>query len=893
MDISHQLNKALIPQSIAVIGASDRPDSRGAILWRNLLNGGFQGKLYPVNPKYKFLGDTTCFKQIKDIDGPVDLAILATPAQLAETLIEEIAAKGTRWVMLAPSNVNITSDPSWQAHMVNKARTLGIRLIGTDCLGIMCPDCGLNASYWDSLPSQGSVGFASQSGVIGTSVLSYARISGLGFSSLINTGDEIDLSMDEVIDFFAQDRNTKLIVAHVEGIRNPREFFSSVRAASQQKPVIVLRGGKSLQAGQLLSSRMGVPAGDDAAFDALLERTGAIRVRDLDDLITAIETFSQRRLPRANRIGIIGNGSGFGVLAADAAADCGVQLAGLSRNTTRRLGEIFNNPLLITNPVDLWADADPRRIKLAVDALNQDENVDAILVICAPTFAAPVERVCDAIAYATDSTYKPVFTAWIGDAQTVVATKRLRGHPITVLKSPEMAMRGFAWMSRFAQHRRYIANTVAQSSPELPLDLTVARNLIASVLATGRFELNEHETKRVLACAGLTTSSGLLVQSPVEALDAAKTLGFPVVIKVVADGINHKSNVGGVLLDLRSEKEVYEGAERILEEVARKAPYAGIRGLFVQRYVRLEHGREVSVHVHTDPRFGPVIGFGAGGLTGSIYRDQAIELLPLTEPLARRLVDKPHIAKLLGNYRGMPEINREALVQVLMRVSALVTAIPAIRNLHIDPLLVDEGGCIALDAHIGVAKMALATDASNSHMMLAPAPELCDQWLALKNGFVKLRSIRLQDYDAIKAFLSRLSPRSAYLRFRISSTDLAREKIIELTNVDFNRETAIVAVDMDAPEDIRGVARFKRINGSKVAEFGIIIEDAWQRRGLATLLMTQLAQEAKRMKIKTLVGYVLKGNEAMFALMASLGYSQEAGNENSDDGFVMFKLDIQ
>ena len=890
MNTSHQLSQALKPRSIALIGASDRPNSRGAVLWRNLVNGGFQGALYPVNPKYQFLGEVPCYHSIKEIVDPIDLVILATPAKAAEKLLSEIAQKGTRWVALAPSDTEVTSDPSWQAQMVNHAKTLGLRLIGTDCLGIMRPEIGLNASYWDTLPKSGEVGFASQSGVIGTSVLSYARINGLGFSTLINTGDEIDVSMDEVIDFLAEDKNTRLIVVHVEGIRNPREFFSAVREASQKKPVIVLRGGQSLPAGQLLTSRMGVPAGEDSSFNALLERAGGIRVTNFDDLITAIETFTQRRLPRANRIGIISNGCGFGVLAADAASFCDVQLASLSRNTTRRLSEIFNNPLITTNPVDLWADADPRRIKLAVDALNQDENVDAILVITAPTFAAPVDRVCDAIAYSTDTTFKPVFTAWLGDAQTSAAANRLRGHPITVLRSPEMAIRGFSLMSRYAQNKRFITNTVVQSEAQWPLDIDAAREVIKEVLQGGRYELNEWETKRVFASAGLSTASGILVKSPVEAVDAAKTLGFPVVLKVLADGIDHKSNVGGVLLDIRSEKDVHDGAVRMLEEVQKKAPYAAIRGLFVQRHIHLPNGREVSVAVHTDPRFGPVISFGPGGMANSLYSDSAVELLPLTEPLTRKLIQKPRMAKLLDQYRGMPAVNQEALVQVLMRISKLVTEIPAIRNLHIEPLLVDDGGCIILDAHIGVADMPLTKDSLASHMVISPEPQLTEEWLSLKNGAVTLRSIRQQDFEAIKNFLSRLSPRSAYLRFHISSTDLAREKIVELTNIDHNREVAIVACDTEMPEEIRAVARYKRLNGSNIAEFGVVVEDAWQKRGLAKLMMTQLGLEARRMGVKTLIGYVLKGNEAMYSLMQSLGYTRQA--DNDDESFVLFTLDL-
>lgn len=891
MDTIHQLHSALIPESVAVIGASERESSRGTTLWKNLVSCGFNGRLYPVNPKYRYIGDVPCYGSIQNIEDKIDLAVLAVPSKYIEKALEDIAAHGTRWVALAPSDPSVTSDPSWQASIVNKAQSLGIRLIGTDCLGIMRPSIGLNASYWHELPLAGHVGFATQSGVIGTSLFASKRIRDIGFSTLINTGDEIDVSMSDVVDFLAQDKETNVIVLHVEGIRNPREFFSAVREACKHKPVIVLRGGKSQQASQLLASRMGVPAGDDRVFNALLERAGAIRVYGLEDMLSAIEIFCQRRLPRGNRIGIISNGSGFGVLAADAASECDVKIATLSRATTNKLHQIFDNPIPMTNPVDLWADADPRRIKLAVDALNKDENVDAILVVTAPTFAAPLERVCDAIAYATDASFKPIITAWIGETETVLAKNRLKTHPISVLKSPESAIKAFSWMAHFAQSRRYLAATIASESPSLPTDEKTIADILKSNQNQGCYSFDEIQTKRLLACLGLTTASGILVQSPIQAVDAAKTLGFPVVIKAVTQGVTHKSNVGGVFLDLRDESEVFEAAQTILNNIAQKAPYAQLQGLYVQRFIRQPHGREVKIAVHTDSRFGPVISFGAGGHMGDIYHDEVCELLPLTEPLAVSLVNKPTVSTFLDSFRGMPPANKEALVQIMMRISKLVTDFPLIRDLTIDPLLIDEGGCIVLDAHIGISPTNLTKDSVASHLTLAPKPVIDHQWREIKAGTVFLRSIHAQDFEALRNFLMRLSPQTTYLRLHISSNELAREKIIELTNIDYNREIAVVACDTEEPESIRGVARFKHIAGTSVGEFGVVIEDNWQRRGLATLLMKELIAQARQMHISALVGYVLRGNDAMFAFMKSLGFTCHE-DETLDDAFVTFTLNL-
>ena len=886
----HHLTPALIPNTVAVIGASDRVGSRGTVLWKSLLDGKFVGKIFPVNPKYEFLGDHPCYKSILDIPDPIDLAIIAISHKLIEKTLEQIAAKGTHFVVLTPSEPFITSNPSWQARIVNKAKSLGVRIIGTDCLGVMRPEIGFNASYWTTIPAKGNIGFAAQSGVISTSVLSYAQTNGMGFSSLVNTTDEIDVRMDEVIDFLAQDRATRVIVLHVEGIRHPREFFSSIREASRIKPVIVLRGGKCIGAGRLLSSRMSVPAGDDGAFNALLDRAGAIRIYDLEELLTAIEVFSSRRLPRANRIGIISNGAGFGVLAADSADKYGLKLSNLTQITSERLSHLFNNPIPFNNPVDLWADADPRHIKLALDALNQDDNIDGIIIIAAPTFAMPVEHLCDALAYATESTYKPVITAWVSEEHAVMARQRLDRQKITALKSPERAIQAFSWLVHYSENRRFIANTVSQVQTLLPMNLEAAREIIQKNLNQQIFTLNEFETKRVLASLGLSTASGIFTTSATEATNAAQMIGFPVVLKILADGVIHKSNVEGVQLNVRNASEAFEKSELLLRNVATKAPYSKIRGIFVQKQIEIDHARELCLSIQTDSRFGPVIQFGAGGRIGDIYQDKSIELLPLTEPLARKLIEKNQFAKTLDSFRGMPPANKDALIQILLRLSTLISEVPAIRNLTIDPLLIDEGGCTVLDAHIGIAEMPIVRDSQSSHLVLVPEPTFSDQQIELKKGSVQLRSIRSQDYDAMRAFLSRLSPQSAYLRFHISSTNLAREKLVELTNIDYNREFAIVACDTEALEEIRAIARFKRIHGSQRAEFGIVVEDEWQRRGLARILMTILKTEAQSRKISELIGYVLKGNEGMFALLDSLGYKRQLDSDH--DKFVTFTLKI-
>ena len=887
MDIRHSLHRAIEPQSIAVIGASDRPGSLGTELWKNLCASDFAGPIYPVNPKYTYLGEHKCWHSIQELPQTVDLAILTLTPKHLNAALQELAKKGTRWVMLAPSIAAITADPIWQADFLMRAHHLGIRVLGADSLGLIRPAQHLNASFWPTMPKRGDIGMAAQSGLIISSVLSYAQDGHLGFSCLVNTGSEIDLCVSDVIDFLAQDDATKIIVVHVEGLRNPREFYSALRAAAQIKPVIVLRGGKHQFTNQPSWQHLPVPTGDDRAFDALLERAGAIRVRSLDELLAALEAFSERRWPRANRLGILCNGSGFGLLAADATQESDIALPNLSLQTSKKIQALTRVSSNIINPVNVGAEADPERIRQALHALNQDENIDAILLICAPSTAATLEAVCAMLVKENPSFFKPILTAWISEKDTILARQALAATNVCALRSPEMAVRAFSWLVDYSGSLNRTQHSIGSVPAELLPQLQTTRALIQEALSSNQLKLNEWQTKKILAGIGLTTASGIVVNSATEAIDAARTLGFPVVLKLLAQGVYHKSNIGGVRLNLTDPQQVYEAAEQMLCQSRARAPYAQIHGLFVQRYIQRPHARELSVKIKTDPSFGPVIHFGNGGWIGELYQDHEVQLLPLNPELTNELVQKPRIGRALGEFRGMPAIDQAQLQAVLLRLSDLVSQIPAIEHISIDPLLVDEGGCIILDAGIVLQRADIEPDMQASHLLIAPEPKLSNELISLKNGSVRLRSLRADDYNALKQFLLRLSAQSAFARFHTSVTAFAREKIIELTDIDYNREVALVATDEHNGQIIHGVARYKMISGTAAAEFGVIVEDAWQRRGLASLLMKQLHELARNRAVKTLVGYVLRTNESMFGLMESLGY-QRHEQDCPDDQFITF-----
>ena len=873
----HTLHKALLAGSVAVIGASDREGSLGTPVWKSLTSCPFAGKVFAVNPKYKFLGERLCYASVKEIAQPIDLAVVALRYDRIEAILEDLAFKNIRWAVLVATNPNAAQRQSWQARVVHEASRLGIRIIGTDSLGVIRPEIGLNASFWQDMPKPGDIGFIAQSSDMAAAVLAHARENDIGFSSVVNTGDEIDLGTSEALDFLAQDPATRVIVVHVEGIRNPREFFSALRAAARIKPVLVIRGGASAEAQELLAQRMGLAASGDDVFDAMVARAGALRFSDFDTLFAATEAFETRRLPRSPRLGIVTTGSSFAILAADAVHARGIALSLPDEPNRQRLAALATSGTL--NPVDVGIDADARAIKLAVDAFRKDENTDAVLVVIASAAKAGLAHLCEALSYAASDSTKPVLTVWLSESEGRAARPLLRKARIATFTSLGLAVSSFAALSTYVG--RMQSNFLALPPVALPSrpDYAAVRELVRGVREAGRTQFNEYETKRLLANIGLATASGIIAHSPNEAADAADTLGYPVVVKALVQGITHKADVGGVFLNLPDAGAVREAVERIGENMRTLAPFAKPEGFYVQRYIARASLREISFLVRQDPAFGPVVEFGAGIALASVAPRKSVALLPLTERAARLLIEAPQFAHVLGEHRALPAVAREELLKVALRLSELVTEVPALETLEIDPLLVDEGGCIVLNGSVSLSGAALEREPSSLYMTIAPEPRVDPPEAALREGAVVLRSLRQEDFQRLRSFISRLSPATAFARFRKQANDLPAEKILELVDLDYNREAAVAAFDAEAPEVIRGVARYNRINGTRVAEFGIVIEDAWQHRGLGAALMRSLYRIARNNAVTMLIGYVAQDNEAMCAFMHKMGFARGALNE--------------
>ena len=884
MNTQQVLLKALAANSVAVIGASDREGALGTPIWKSLSSAPYDGRIFPVNPKYRFLGERLCYASVKDIAGPIDLAVIALSYDKIESVLDDIAFKHIPWVILVDSNPNPDIRQLWQAHIVHEAKRLGIRIIGTDSLGLIRTDTGLNASYWQDMPAKGDIGFIAQSSDMAAAVLSYAKQHRLGFSSVINTGDEIDFGTSEMLDFLAQDPATKTIVVHVEGIRTPREFFSALKNAARIKPVLVIRGGGSNSSQALLTRRMGLPASDDDVFEAMIHRAGALRFHSLEELFAAMQAFATHRLPRAGRLGIICTGASFCILAADNAASFGVKLAETSSATIRNLSRA-SDVSLAENPVDVGIDAQARKIKLATDAFLKDENTDAVLVVIAAAKTDSVKHLCESLRYACEKSLKPVLTVWLSADDREAASVLLQEARIACMDGIQKAVGAFSCLARFAS-RADATQPPAHPLPRtFPVDLEAARAIVSQARETDCVVLNESETKRLLACIGLSTATGIIAHSANEAVDAAETLGYPVVLKAISKDITSKAEVGGIALNLKDAAAVHDAFVAVDSAVRRNAPFAQIEGFYVQRHIARVNARETKIAVRQDPAFGPYLEFGSGGRLHRLSPDKAVELIPLTQRAARDLIDRASIKPILEAFNNLPAVNFDELVKVMLRLSELATEVPAIKAVEIDPLLIDEGGCIVLNGSITLSQAPLERDSLSEYTMLAPAPSVTPERAMTREKGVLLRSICPEDFESLRAFIARLSPETTFARFRTQTNDLPAEKIAALVDIDYNREAAIVATDEELPEIIRGVARYTRINGSNVAEFGIVIEDSWQAKGLGTVLMNALTTLATRHGIRMIVGYVAVDNEAMCAFMRKAGFAK---GSVSDSQFITF-----
>ncbi len=882
------LDQLFDPASVAVFGASSRTGSVGATVWRNLCAGGFKGPLYPVNPKGGHLDGQPVYTSTDKLPAVPDLAVICTPAASVPGLVGELGALGTRAAVVLTAGL----DAMQRKAMLDAARPNLMRILGPNCIGMLSPHRGLNASFAHISAAAGELAFVSQSGALVTAMLDWAQSRAIGFSHFVSLGEHADVDFGDMLDYLASDPKTRAILLYIESIEATRKFMSAARAAARNKPVIVVKAGRSAQGQRAAASHTGALAGSDMVYDAAIARAGMLRVDTLQQLFLAAETLTRFRGNLSDQLTILTNGGGAGVMAADAAENAGIELATLGPDTLAALDAVLPANWSHGNPVDIIGDAPVGRYVQALRVLNQDPQAGAILFIHAPTAIVPSLEIAQSLVPLVDRHHPRLLSCWLGESAVRQARRAFQDAGIASYATPEEAVSAFAMLVRYRRNQAQLLEApAAHVGATAPPDVHAVHDLLESVLAQGQEMLTEPQAKAVLAAYRIpVVATQVVAASAQAAATAAQAIGFPVVLKILSKDISHKSDIGGVVLDLAHARAVHDAAAAMLARVATERPQAKVDGFTVQSMVRRSHAHELIVGASIDSVFGPVILFGAGGTSVEVVADRAIALPPLNSQLASTLVRSTRIARLLGGFRDTPAADLDALNDVLVAVSQLMADHPQIAELDINPLILSPEGAIALDARMRVSAQ---RNGGADHFAIKPYPAQLIEQIEWQGQPLTVRPIRPGDEAQHLAFLAQLDPEDVRMRVFYSRRSIEPSELARLTQIDYEREIAFVAVrpGPDGIEETLASARAMSDPDNITAEFGIIVRSDLKGQGLGRLMMDKLIRTLRAQGTQSLVATVLNDNRRMLALQRELGFADVKSDPSN--GTRSIALDLQ
>jgi acetyltransferase len=870
----HALSTAFEPSSIAVIGASDAPGSVGRIIFRNLLEAGYRGTLYAVNPKYEKIQDHPCHRSVEDIGRPVDLAIIATPARMLHSVTAQCGRSGVRNAVIVSATGH-----TLERRIIETARETRLRLLGPGSIGIARPGSGLNAALTRIAVKPGEIALVSQSGAMCSVVLDWALTNGVGFSSVISLGGTVDIDFGETLEYLIHDIHTRYILLYVDHVRNARHFMSALRSAARVKPIILLKAGRHGR------DDNNAPDADnaglaDVVFDAAMRRAGVVRVQNIDQLFFATKALSCGFRPREDSLAIVSNGSGPAALAADRAKDLGTGLVSLGSPTVATLERLGGRERRSHNPLDLGGDASPQLYRDAILALAEDAAVSNLLVILSPhALVDPVEVAQEIIDLAAQVRLK-LCCCWMGGGQVAAARALLEQAGIPVFNSPEAAIELFHNISRFHHSQTLLLQTAGGGSATAYRRTGGARVLIETLLNQRRHTLSAMESKALLRSFGIPVTHTTVARDATEALFIAEQVGFPVAMKVDAPELSSKSESGGVRLNLNTTESVWSAYHDIVDAVRVRHPEAQINGVSIEPYLYRPQAREFSIRVHRDAIFGPVISLGAQDASAP----RTFALPPLNPVLARDLMASAMPAAARGPRSRAGTLNRTAVEQVLVSVSDLVCELPWVRELEIDPLIIDVDGAIAADARVVIDQGLPAGSDRYAHMAIHPYPlHLIQDWKVGDGRAVRTRPVRPEDANLVLAFFDGLSAETRYMRFMEEIQELSPAMVARFTQIDYDREMALIATTADdkGAEQMIGSARYSLAADGESVEFALVVSDDWQRHGLGRRLMGALIEVARSKGYRSIFGDVLGKNAKMLRLMHGLGFLVQPNPEDS------------
>ncbi len=871
------LDSLFKPASVAIIGASERPGAIGQVVTRNILEAGFKGPVMLVNPGHDELFGRPVYADVASLPTRPELAIITTPAETAVQVVAELATRGTRAAVVIAAGFSGGSDTAGgrlRQSLLAAARPALLRVIGPNCLGILAPAVGLNASFAQLTPRAGGLAFVAQSGAIITSVLDWAAPRNIGFSLLASLGDMADVDFGDMLDYLANDADTRAILLYIEGVTHARKFMSAARAASRMKPVIVVKAGRHAAAAQAAASHTGALAGVDAVYDAAFRRAGMLRVMTLEDLFDAVETLALARPPRGERLAILTNGGGVGVLATDALMDAGGTLAVLSPETIAKLDAVLPATWSRANPIDIIGDANAERYTAAVQAVLGAPETDALLVLNCPTAVTSSDAAAAAVLAALPTPNRfPLFTSWVGGAGAASARERFRAAGVPTYDAPEEAVRGFMQLIDYRRNQAALLETPPSLPEDFIPELDSARAIIAAALSEQREWLSELEAKSVLASFGIPTVATRLATSPEQAATYAAALGGRVALKIVSRDITHKSDVGGVMLDL-APADVLAAAQAMAARVRAARPLAQLEGYAVQAMIERPAAHELIAGVIDDREFGPVILFGAGGVAVEVLNDKALTLPPLNMKLARDVIARTRVAKLLAGYRQVAAADVDAIALTLVRLSQLVIDLPQVAELDINPLLADAEGVLALDARIRLRR---DVKLGSTRLAIRPYPRDLEELITNDDGqLLLLRPILPEDETALRATFARLTPEEVRFRFFVPMKLMDHVTAARFSQIDYDRQMALVLTvpGIAGETEIFGVVRSIEDPDREQAEFAIVVEQRMAGRGLGQHLMHRIIDYARGRGVRELYGEVLADNHRMLTLCRECGFNE-------------------
>lgn len=886
--VTVNFDKIFKPRSVAIIGASEEEGTVGQILMTNLTQSGFEGNVYPVNIRRKEIMGQKAYQRVGEIPDSIDLAIIATPAKTVPDIVEECGKAGIIGIIIISAGFREIGEEgrALEKQLTDLKNQYSMRIIGPNCFGIIRPSIKLNGTFAESMPRAGNIAFISQSGALGSAILDWANEQNIGFSHFVSVGSMIDVDFGDLIDYFGTDPQTRSILMYIEGISDSRKFMSAARHFAKTKPVIVVKAGKFSESAQAAASHTGSLTGSDMVYDAAFKRAGIVRVEEISDLFNAAEVLGMQPLPQGPRLAIITNAGGPGVMAADALIARGGKLAKLDETTMRELDRLLPSYWSQGNPIDVLGDADAERYRTVMDLCLEDSDVDGILIIYTPQAIAAASEIASAVVGMCDARGgcdKTILTSFMGAEKVAEANRIFVENSYPTYWTPEEAIAAYMYMYQYKQNLELLY----QTPEELPTETSPPKRpvmvIIRNAAQQNRSILTEIEAKQILEYYNIPVVKTRVASSADEAASVAETIGFPVVLKILSPEISHKSDVGGVILNLDSDLEVRNAFDQIVESAKKYNPDAKIEGVTVQPMIS-PSGVEVILGAKRDPLFGPIILFGMGGVGVEFFKDVAIGFPPLNQTLARRIMEETRVYQILKKgHRRTPPANLKLLEELIVQFSQMIVDFPELVEIDINPMLIDDKEAIALDARIAIDIERIDKRIEPaSELVISPYPKKYELVWRMRDGRnVLFRPIKPEDEPLWLEMFQNFSEESIRYRFFEIIKDTPHEVRIRYTNIDYDRELGIVPVLQEkGKEKILGVVRLIEEPDGKRGEIAFIVADPWQRLGLGSKMLDYMIEICIERGLDEIYGIMLPDNFRAQELMKKMGFTLKRTKDN-------------